>query len=61
MKKKSFLIATVAVIVLTLLFNACSKFPDNTGDDLVTKGKNSAFLQLLIMTVILPLFYQRMK
>ena len=41
MKKKSFLITTVAVIGLTLLFTACSKFPDNTGDDLTTKGKNS--------------------
>jgi hypothetical protein len=41
MKKKSFLFAAVAVIGLTLLFTACSKIPDNTGDELTKTGKSS--------------------
>jgi len=41
MKKKSFLSGAVAVIVLTVLFTACSKNPDMAGDDLVIQGNGA--------------------
>jgi hypothetical protein len=41
MKKTSFLCSSMAVIGLILLFASCSKFPDNSGNDLTVTGKSS--------------------